>query len=272
MISVGGLLKLTSIDFPEHLSAVIFCQGCNWRCNYCYNKSLQPFNSSSDALSKKNLSKPKEENDLNPQKRTSKYAATSEIEFQNNSNTLIAWSDVMNILRQRVGFIDGVVFSGGEPLLQKDLVGAILEVKELGFKVAIHTSGSVPNMMQKVLPLVNWIGFDVKSLFEDYELVTNIANSGVAAKASLEMLTNSGVQYETRTTIDPSFFTPEYVIKIATLLSSMGVSSFILQSYKVFNPTIEDKAFYIKQRNLYLNNADLIKTVQKYFPKFFIRG
>ena len=93
---IGGLIPLTTIDFPEHLSAVIFCQGCSWRCGYCHNPHLIPRNVETD----------------------------------------ISWHDIQRFLKKRQNFLDGVVFSGGEPLLQRQLPEMVSEVVDMGFSGA----------------------------------------------------------------------------------------------------------------------------------------
>ena len=103
-LSVGGLTPLTTIDYPDNLSAVVFCQGCPLRCRYCHNAELLP----------------------------------------RRGATHIAWRDILYFLRQRQGLLDAVVFSGGEPTQQRGLADAIDEVRALGFKIGLHTAGIYP--------------------------------------------------------------------------------------------------------------------------------
>ena len=100
---IGGLIPLTTIDFPEHLSAVVFCQGCSWRCSYCHNPHLIPRNVKTD----------------------------------------ISWHDIKLFLKQRQKFLEGVVFSGGEPLLQMEfLIEFFKKCKERNINTCLDTSGS----------------------------------------------------------------------------------------------------------------------------------
>ena len=159
MLRVGGLTRLSATDYPGKLAAVVFCQGCAWRCGYCHNPELQP--------------------------------ARSERE--------IPWRDVLAFLERRRGLLDAVVFSGGEPTQQRGLEAAMREVKAMGFLVGLHTAGIVPWRLEKVLPLVDWVAMDVKAKLEDHESVTRVAGSGERARQSLELLRASSVARELHT-------------------------------------------------------------------------
>jgi pyruvate formate lyase activating enzyme len=153
MLRVGGLTPLSASDYPDKLAAVVFCQGCAWRCTYCHNPHLLPMNSSSG----------------------------------------ISWEKVRLFLERRRGLLDAVVFSGGEPTLQRGLAGAIREVKALGYLVGLHTAGIVPRRLEQVLPLVDWVAMDLKAQFADHESVTRTKGSGGRARESMELIVASGV-------------------------------------------------------------------------------
>ncbi|PKO61543.1 MAG: anaerobic ribonucleoside-triphosphate reductase activating protein, partial [Betaproteobacteria bacterium HGW-Betaproteobacteria-17] len=142
-LHVGGLTPLSTTDWPGMLAAVVFCQGCPWRCGYCHNPDLIPARGDHE----------------------------------------IPWEDVLAFLRRRRGLLDGVVFSGGEPTAQAGLLDAMREVRELGFKIGLHTGGMYPQRLAAVLPLVDWVGLDVKAPFADYPRVTSVTGSGERAHA-----------------------------------------------------------------------------------------
>lgn len=191
MLSVGGLIPLTSIDFPGHLAAVIFCQGCPWHCSYCHNPHL----------------------------------------LRIDVPSTLEWAEVMHFLRERVGFLDGVVFSGGEPLLQPRLLEAMQAVRVLGFKIALHTAGIMPARLAKVLPYVDWVGLDIKAPFHAYKKVTGLAGSGFKAKESLELLLAAKhVDYEIRTTVDSTLLAEEDIKQLAVSLAELGVKQYVLQA------------------------------------------
>lgn len=190
-IRVGGITPFTTIDFPGRLAAVIFCQGCPWRCRYCHNRHL-----------------------LQPEE-PGQYS----------------WNDTLRWLETRRGLLEGVVFSGGEPLLQKQLPEAAEQLHQNGFDVALHTSGVYPERLSKVLPLVEWVGLDIKAPFDEYEPITGGGN-GLRAKDSLERILNSGKDYELRCTVDPDFFNPDNAGKMAKQLAEMGASHLVLQPFR----------------------------------------
>ena len=232
-MNVGGLLPFTTIDFPGKLSAVIFTQGCPLRCPYCHNPELQ--------------------------------IASAE--------TNVSWDDVMNLLKKRQKLLDGVVFSGGEPLLQPDLKQAIESVRELGFAVALHTSGAYPERLTEVLPMIDWVGLDIKAPFDKYAQASGTATGfemGKKAEQALDMILNAGIDLEVRTTTDPRVVTKNDILKMAKVLSKKGVKTFALQEYRPINteklkePTTEEiKAFYI--------DADFELTLKNMFSEFIMR-
>jgi pyruvate formate lyase activating enzyme len=159
VLRVGGLTRCSATDFPGRLAAVVFCQGCAWRCGYCHNPHLLPRRGGEE----------------------------------------IAWRDVLAFLTRRRGLLDAVVFSGGEPTLQAGLAQAMREVKALGFLVGLHTAGIVPRRLAEVLPLVDWVAMDVKASFEEHEAVTGTRGSASRARASMQLLRKSGIACEFHT-------------------------------------------------------------------------
>ena len=137
-----------------------------------------------------------------------------------------------NFLHRRQGLLDAVVFSGGEPTLQDGLKQAMAEVRELGFKVGLHTSGAYPSHFNELLPLASWVGLDIKSTFADYDKVTGIPGSGERARESALMLLASGVSYEFRTTVHPLYHTTVSLLKLAEELQQLGVKHYLLQEFR----------------------------------------
>ncbi len=183
------MVPMSTTDYPDQLSAVLFCQGCSWRCHYCHNPHLLPI----------------------------------------DVEKLINWESIIKLLEQRRNLLDAVVFSGGEPLLQQGLDSAIDEVRSMGFKVALHTAGSIPERFSRVLPKLDWVGFDIKGLPADCESITTIASSGNKSWQSLRLLLDSGVAHEVRITVHWSLTTPSQVIALGDRLAHEGVKTFVLQ-------------------------------------------
>lgn len=188
-LRVGGLTRLTTIDYPGELAAVIFCQGCPWRCRYCHNVDL----------------------------------------LDASAPARISWPDIYGFLEQRVELLDGVVFSGGEPMAQHALAAAMTEVRALGFKIGLHTGGAYPQRLRQLLPLLDWVGLDIKALPADYDAITGVAGSGKSAWESLDILLAARVPMEVRTTLMPDW-TPEQVAGIAQTLAGKGVRDYSLQA------------------------------------------
>ena len=191
-LRVGGLTPLSSSDWPGMLVAVVFCQGCSWQCRYCHNPGLIP--------------------------------SCGEHE--------IPWQAVLAFLRRRQGLLDGVVFSGGEPTLQAHLIDAIREVRALGFKVGLHTGGMAAQRLAAILPLVDWVGMDVKASFADYPGITGVSGSGERALAGLQQVLASGVDYEIRTTVHPALLVDADLVDIAHDLAERGVKRYVLQAFR----------------------------------------
>lgn len=219
---VGGIVSLTTIDYPGCLSAVVFLQGCPWRCRYCHNKHLQTILPSES----------------------------------------LPWEDVVSLLETRSGFVEAVVFSGGEPLEQKALAEAVSDVKKMGFKVGLHTSGAYPERLAAVVSLFDWVGFDIKESFRNYEKITNTVGSGQKALESLQILIASGIDFEARMTVDPVIEVSD-IVDTFKELSRMGVKTAALQKVRdLHGKTVEHPIFSDKL---------LLEDLSKYFDNFFVR-
>jgi len=144
----------------------------------------------------------------------------------------VPWAEAMDFLRTRVKVLDGVVFSGGEPTVQVALAEAIAEVRVLGFRIGLHTGGPNPARLVEVLPLVDWVGFDVKAPFADYERITTVAGSGDRALESLRALVASGVRFEARTTVHPDLLGDEDLERMSLELAEEGVARWAVQAYR----------------------------------------
>lgn len=194
LIRIGGIERFSIVDFPNQMAAVVFMQGCPWRCPFCHNAHLQDV----------------------------------------NAETNISWNKFVDFLKQRKGVLDAVVFSGGEPLVQQGLKDAIEEVKNLGYKIGLHTGGYLPEYFKAVLELVDWVGFDIKAPLEDarYKEITGGIADVKKVTECLKILCDSKKDFECRTTCDPRFLSIEDIYTIADTLKSMGVKEYYLQKYR----------------------------------------
>jgi len=192
-LRVAGLTPLTTIDFPGRLAAVIFLQGCPWRCGYCHNPQL----------------------------------------LDATQPGAMDWAEVLSFVARRMGLIDGVVFSGGEPLLQRDLLAALQSVRELGFATAVHTGGAYPDALQRCLPWLDWVGLDIKAPIRLYDAITRVPGSGVRAWASLLRVLEAGVDLECRTTWREELFSADALKLMADELAKAGVRRWVLQRCRI---------------------------------------
>lgn len=207
---IGGLQRFSLIDYPGKISAVVFTQGCNFRCPYCHNPELVSF----------------------------------------NREGLIEENYILSFLEERRGKIDGVVLTGGEPTLQSDLVDFLREIKNLGFLVKLDTNGSCPEIIEELLEakLLNYIAMDVKASLENYSEITNVKVDIEKIKRSIDIIMHSGVSYEFRTTIVKSQLKRDDILKIGESIRSAEL--YVLQSFrptKTLDPNFLKETSYTKE-------------------------
>ncbi|MHB1950874.1 MAG: anaerobic ribonucleoside-triphosphate reductase activating protein [Acidiferrobacteraceae bacterium] len=228
-LAIGGLTPLSGVDFPGRLAAVIFCQGCPWRCGYCHNPHL--------------------------------LARTGRPSM---------WSEIRQFLKRRQGLLDGVVFSGGEPTLQRGLAGAAREVQALGFETGLHTAGPYPERLPALLPHLNWVGMDVKAPFDDYATVTGASRSGERARRSAHILVESRIDCEFRTTVDPRCLSARDILRIADELSAIGARRYVLQEARG-----QDRAWSAgpqgSESGCEIWTPRFTEALRQRFPEFLIR-
>ena len=139
---------------------------------------------------------------------------------------------MLSFLRRRRGLLDAVVFSGGEPTLQAGLKQAMTEVRELGFKVGLHTGGAYPTRLSELLPLLSWVGMDIKAASTGYDKVTGTPSSAEKAHESAQLLLASGVPYEFRTTVHAKYHTQDTLLQLAEELQQLGAMHYLLQEFR----------------------------------------
>ena len=155
-------------------------------------------------------------------------------DLQRRSGAALGWEGIKDFLGSRHGLLDGVVFSGGEPLLHPGLAEALREVRAMGFSTALHTGGDRPEHLAALLRegLVAWVGFDVKAPRADYEALTGSPGSGARAFRSLRALVSSGVPYELRTTVQPGLLGLTELLTLAREVAVCGAGNLVLQPYR----------------------------------------
>jgi len=192
-MKICGLQKLAMVDYPGKLAATVFTGGCNLRCPFCHNALLVTR---------------VEENEVHPV------------------------SEVLDFLRTRQGLLDGVVISGGEPLLQNGVEDFAKAVKDLGFSVKLDTNGTFPDRLAALLEesLVDYVAMDIKNSQAKYPLTVGVPDFDTAPiRESAALLRRGLVPYEFRTTLVRELHTAEDLLDIARWLD--GSPLYFLQTF-----------------------------------------
>jgi len=234
---IGGLQKLTLIDYPDKLAATVFLAGCNFRCPFCYSSEL--------VLPEKIKDQPK----------------ISEEEF-------------FDFLETRQSLLEGIVICGGEPLINKDLPGFIKKIKKMEYAVKLDTNGSNPRMLKELIDnkLIDYVAMDVKAPKDKYDDLAGKKVNIKDVERSISLLQGESqrgnVDYEFRTTIAPGLLKKEDIIKIASWLS--GSKRYYLQNFRP-DKTLEPKYEKIKPYpDKYL--LEIVKAVSPFFEDCRLRG
>jgi pyruvate formate lyase activating enzyme len=189
---IGGLQKVSLIDYPGKICAIVFTQGCNFRCPYCHNPELVDPNLFGECESEDGF---------------------------------------LSFLEKRKGKIDAVSITGGEPTIQQDLIAFVRRVKSIGYFVKIDTNGSSPEVMHKIIDgkLIDYIAMDIKAPLKKYKAVTQSNIDDNKILKSIEMIMTSGIPYEFRTTLLKSKLTAGDILEIGKIIKN--ASLYVLQSF-----------------------------------------
>lgn len=226
---IHGLQKLTLLDFPGHTACTVFTGACNFRCPFCHNASLV----------------------LHPD------ALPSMPE-----NELFAF------LEKRKKLLDGVAVTGGEPTLQPDLPEFLRKVRELGYAVKLDTNGGRPEVLRHILEesLADYVAMDIKSSPENYELAAGVTGILDAVRESAELLRQSGIPHEFRTTAVKNLHSAEDFRSIGKWLS--GEERYFIQSYTDSGDILAPGMEAFSDAELH----ELLQAVKPYIPSAALRG
>lgn len=229
---IKGFQATTLVDYPGEIAAIVFVAGCDFRCPYCYNKLLV-------------LNSP----DL--------------IELDEDK--------IIEKLVSRKKLLDGVVISGGEPVLQKDLPLFIEKIKELGLKVKLDTNGTNPDMIQELVDknLIDFIAMDIKATLNKYNEIAGVKVNLEAIKKSAELIMQGKIDYEFRTTALPDLLTRQDLLEIGKWLK--GAKKYCLQQFKPMPDMIDSS--YANKRTYTLEELKEIKeSLSEFFKEIEIRS
>jgi len=198
-MKIGGLQKISLIDFPGRIAAVIFTQGCNLRCPYCQNPDLI------------------------------KITETSPVSLN------AVWEYLLSRRKQ----LDGVAITGGEPLMQKDIIDTIKKIKNLGYEVKIDTNGTFPEILKKLIAggNIDYIAMDIKAPPRNYSMIVGRKISFEPIKKSIELIMDGNVPYEFRSTLVSGFHDEKMIDEMARLI--IGAEKYVLQNlsgYRTLDP------------------------------------
>ncbi len=211
-MQIGGLQKLTLIDFPGKVAATVFLIGCNFKCPYCHNPEL---------VDKKQI----------------------------ENQPIIKESDFFKFLKERNGFLDGICITGGEPTIHSDLPKFIQKIKKIGFLIKLDTNGSNSEMLDGLVKnnLVDFIAMDITTSILKYREV-GAGNMISQVQKSIDIIKNSNKDYEFRTTVAPRIVDEKDIKEIGEWLG--GSKKIVLQQFrpeKVLEPSFKDVRPYSLQ-------------------------
>jgi anaerobic ribonucleoside-triphosphate reductase activating protein len=232
-IKIGGLQKLTLLDYPDKVASTIFLGGCNYKCPFCHNKDLV---------------------------------------FMPEGFELYEVDEIMSYLNLRKGVLDGVVISGGEPLLQEATIDFIKAIKSLGYNVKLDTNGNYPDKLIYLLEngYVDYVAVDIKNSKEKYAMTIGLNDSAFELRnlqKTINFLMKNDYEYEFRTTVVSEFHDSKDFDKIGKWIK--GAKKFYLQPYResenvikkgLHKPTQEDLEVYKNIAKKYIANTEIRNT------------
>lgn len=192
-MKIGGFQKSSLVDYPGKTAAVVFTQGCQWRCPYCHSRSLV---------------------------------------YPTRFQPAIPIEEVIDQLLLRSGQIEGVVITGGEPTLQPGLPDFLREVRKTGLLIKLDTNGAAPDMLTALIQdqLLDYIAMDVKGPLHDYARFVGGPIDTGPIELSIEIVKRSPVPYEFRTTLVGGLHTTAHIEQLAPLM--YGARRYALQSFR----------------------------------------
>ncbi len=198
---IKGFQKLSLIEYPEKISAIVFLGNCNFKCHFCYNIDLV-----------KNYKKLPD----------------------------IPEKEILDFLETRKGLLDGLAITGGEPTIHKELPEFIKKIKDLGFLVMLETNGTNSEMLKELIDnkLVDYIAMDIKAPLEKYDEITGVKVNKKDIQVSIDIIRKSGIDYEFRTTVIPKHFKEDDVLAIGKWLK--GSKRYVLQQFRPEKTLNED--------------------------------
>ncbi len=227
-MKIGGFQKMTVLDYPGKVACTVFTHGCNLRCPFCHNARLVV-----------------------------------------RDEDLIDENEILSYLNKRRGILDGVCISGGEPTLQSDLFDFMKKVKGLGMLIKLDTNGTCPDKLQYAIDngLVDYVAMDIKNCREEYAKTCGLSKMDISkVEKSVEILMQSGIDYEFRTTVTKELHTPDDFAKIGQWIK--GAKRYYIQSFVDSGDIILEGLNPLDLQGL----KALLEAVSPYVPSVELRG
>jgi len=227
-----GLVKFTLVDYPGKIGCIVFSGGYNLRCPFCHNPCLV---------------------------------------FDPASQPRVTEKEFFHFLERRRGLLEGVVFSGGEPLLHPDAPEMVAKVREMGYAAKIDTNGTLPERVEALLAKsgADAFGIDYKAPAERYAALTGSSDPNVAKKvyASIRLAIESGAELDVRTTVHRALLDESALETMFDEVRAAGVTMWTLQQY---NPVevIDDELSAKKT----FSDAELVRIARRFGPGVRVRG
>ena len=230
-MNIRGITKFTLVDYPGKIACIVFVGNCNFICPYCHNPFLV----------------------VDP-----------------GSQPLITEKEFYLFLESRVGKLDAVVISGGEPTLRKELFEFAREIKQRGFLIKLDTNGSMPEIVKKLYKnrCLDFIGVDYKASKAKYQFVSGCKDEKLSPKVSetIAFVIKSEIPYDVRTTVHKALLTELDIMQMRKELNDLGVKDWALQQ---FHPTeIMDESLL----NIETYTDSELLTIAKKLPNTKVRG
>ena len=193
-IPVAGIQKLTTIDYPGYLSAVLFIRGCPWQCRYCHNPALREY----------------------------------------DDQDTVPWGELESFLVRRRGFLEGIVVSGGEPTSFEALPHLLKWLRGFGYRTALHTNGCFPDNLQRIAHdrLFDYIAMDIKAPPRIYDRITQSADSCIPVARSIDIIASSGIEHEFRTTYHPAILSEDELLEAMQAVARKSSERFYIQMFR----------------------------------------
>ena len=226
---IGGLQKMTLIDYPDKIAATVFTVGCNFRCSFCHNPDIVK-----------------------------------------NGLATITEKEFFDFLSKRKKLLEGIVITGGEPTLHRDLVDFISQIKDMGYLVKLDSNGTKPHVLKRLIKndLIDYVAMDIKAPWSKYRDVVCRETDVSKIKESVKILKEGNVDYEFRSTVLPELHSLDDLVKMARQIK--GAKKYYLQQF-VAGDNLMDESFSQQRPYTKKQMNEVAREIREWFGKCLVR-